>query len=104
MNDPMAGLGEFDRWLKLAQDTGADPVIRQALVNVHDTLYSAWKSAKQCFGDNAKPEHALEICRLMVAELARLQSVERQQQEAEHERWMAKAIKDVRELGRSQPF
>lgn len=76
MNDPMVGMSEFDRWLALAQDTGADPDFRQALVNVHDTLYSAWKSAKTVFGAKATPEHALEICRQMMAELERIQTKE----------------------------
>lgn len=65
-------LSEFDRWIKLAQDTGAPAGFRQSLVNVHDTLYAAWKSAKTCFGDRATPEHALEICRQMMAEHERI--------------------------------
>jgi len=76
MNDPMTGLNEFERWIKLAQDTGAPGDVRQALVNVHDTLYAAWKSARACFGDKAKPEHALEICRQMMTEMARLKTRE----------------------------
>ena len=70
----MAGLNEFERWIKLAQDTGAPGDFRQALVNVHDTLWAAWKSAKSTFGDKAKPEHALEICRQMMAEHERLRA------------------------------
>lgn len=66
------GMDEFDRWVDLANTQNAPAHLTQAWVNIHDTLYAACKSARTCFGKNAKPEHALQICEWMLNEISDL--------------------------------
>lgn len=75
----MAG-GEIDYGLfpldwKLDKTHRIPESFRDALIHVNDTLEFAWASAKQNFKADARPEHALEICKMVMAENERLQLV-----------------------------
>ncbi len=40
--------------------------MKEVLCCVNDTLDMAWASAQEVFGEDARPEHALKICELML--------------------------------------
>lgn len=49
------------------------PTLRKdAAINVHDTIYTAIKACASLFKEQATPELALEIAKLMLAEYTRL--------------------------------
>ena len=55
----------FDKKLELYSALSVDE--KKALCYVNDTLDLAWECAKSIFGEKeAKPEHALKICELML--------------------------------------
>lgn len=59
----------FDK--KLEIQTGIPEEIRAGLITVTDTLDICWASAQSVFEGKAKPEHALTICQLVLAEVER---------------------------------
>lgn len=63
---PMQANNPFDK--KLDLNKRLPEGIRDALVNVTDTLDFAWAAAQAVFEDQAKPEHALKICQMMMQE------------------------------------
>lgn len=58
----------FDRALAVRRPA---PHVADALIRTNDTLQFAWDSARSVFGIDARPEHAVAICGLMLSELRR---------------------------------
>jgi len=52
-------------------DVSSMPGLKDACVSVHRALCIAHASALQTFRDQTKPEHTIEICRLMMLEYER---------------------------------
>ena len=71
--------GPFETRLQLMNfnPNGVPESFKQAAIAVNDTLDVAWASARQVLGAKATPALALEICRMMLAENARLERVYR---------------------------
>ncbi len=59
----------FDRKLGLAK--GMPAGMRDALVDVTDTLDFAWTAAQAVFETQATPEQALKICEMVMEERSR---------------------------------
>lgn len=60
----------FDRKLELNRHLPEG--VREALINVNDTLEYAWLSAQTVFEEKATPEHAIAIGQMMLAERERV--------------------------------
>ena len=59
----------FDK--KLEAQRGMPEAIRAAAISVTDTLDVCWAAARAVFEDKATPDHALAICQMLFAEVAR---------------------------------
>lgn len=58
IDDPEAH--PFDNKIRLWRNRMTDE-LQHACINVNDSMEMAWASARQVFGEEAKPEHAFEI-------------------------------------------
>lgn len=56
---------------KLALNKRLPEGMRDAFIDVNDTLDFAWASAQAVFEEKATPEHAVAICEIMMAERSR---------------------------------
>lgn len=64
----------FDTFLA-SMKAGLPVNFHSASINVHDTLIVAWASVLQTLKDKATPELAIEVCKMMLAERARQDSL-----------------------------
>jgi len=58
---------EFDKRMELYKGRIPED-IRDALIDVTDTLDFCWTAAQSVFETQAQPEHALEICKIVLAQ------------------------------------
>lgn len=67
----------FETWCKRSYNPqdGSPPFIGEAMLSVADTLHGAWLLARQEFGNDAQPEHAVMLLSAIEAERARIESV-----------------------------
>lgn len=66
----------FDKTMEINRRS-MDSITRDALINVTDTLDFCWAAAKAVFEETATPEHALQICEMVMANIARNQDTAR---------------------------
>ena len=66
----------FETWCKRSYNPvdGLPPFVGDAMLSVADTLHGAWLLARQEFGDDTRPEHAVMLLSAIEAERARIES------------------------------